>query len=268
MQRLKEIVKHILPGWLGKMCKRLYSRWCYLKVCGKFKGDKVYCPCCNRKFSGFQTFTFDPKYRNPDFFKENLDVVCPYCRSFPRHRIACNYLDKNNILPKNSISFHFAVPYAYELWFKRNNRKFISGDLFDKTADMKVDILDTPFEDNKFDMISCDHVLEHVPNYRSAVKELYRITKPGGYTFITVPLLESLSTTYEDETVTTVEQRVKTFGQYDHVRIFGMDFSGAMSDVGFEVIVYDGDTCNEKIRPVIGPGNYDYNKAFVCKKPL
>jgi len=237
-----------------------------MKVRKNFEGNDVYCICCGRYFKKFARTNFSAKYYNLDFFKDNQDTRCPYCKSWPRHRIVCDYLEKNP-LPQNASILVFAIPYAYRVWFKRNKLKLISADLFDRTADRKVDILNTPFSDNEFDFISCDHVLEHVPDYHAALRELFRITKQGGIVALTVPLLEKLEQTHEDETITTIPDRVRVFGQHDHVRVFGMDFYTAITDVGFDLSIHDGDKCDKKLAPLTAPANYDYNKVFISKKP-
>jgi ubiquinone/menaquinone biosynthesis C-methylase UbiE len=161
----------------------------------------------------------------------------------------------------------FAPAYGVTVWFKRSRIKYLSADLASPFAEVRADILALPFGDSEFDFISCDHILEHVRDYMLALKELHRVIKPGGCVEITVPLLPELPATYEDESVVTEEERRERFGQTDHLRIFGIDFPQKLREAGFDVTIYDGDTCDERIVPIVGACIYNYNKAFICRKP-
>jgi ubiquinone/menaquinone biosynthesis C-methylase UbiE len=154
------------------------------------------------------------------------------------------------------------------MWFKRNKIPFLSADINPTYIDVRVDIQDIPFSDNEFWFISCDHVLEHVQDYRLAIRELYRVCKPGGYVEISVPLMESIPATCEDKTITTSEECKTKYGQKDHLRLFGADFDKYLLNAGFEVSIYDGNQCDTRILPVIGPAIHDYNKLYICFKPL
>ena len=102
-------------------------------------------------------------------------------------------------------------------------------------AEVKVDICDLPFEDESFDVILCNHVLEHIPNDEKALKELYRILKKGGWGVFQVPQDLNREKTFEDDSITDKKERAKIFGQYDHVRIYGLDYFDRLRKIGFEV---------------------------------
>lgn len=114
------------------------------------------------------------------------------------------------------------------------NLEYTSADLFSPIVDVKADILDLPFEDNTYDVIICNHVLEHIVDDRKAMSELYRVMKSGGWGIVQVPMKNSLEKTYEDFTITDPKERQKHFGQYDHVRWYGMDYFDRLKSVGFE----------------------------------
>lgn len=106
-------------------------------------------------------------------------------------------------------------------------------------ADVKADICALPFEDNTYDFILCNHVLEHIPNDLKAMEELYRVLKPGGTAILQVPLEEDRENTFEDDSITDQQERTRIFGQYDHVRIYGQDYYKRLQEVGFEAIPMD-----------------------------
>lgn len=190
-----------------------------------------------------------------------LDVLCPYCGSLPRHRIICSILQ--NYVHRLSEVLLFSPLNSMKIWFNKKEINWISA-LFNNTADIRIDIQHMPFEDFTFDFISCDHVLEHVVDWKISLSELYRIIKKGGVVEITVPLLPELSTTYESDIVISEEERISKFGQSDHMRIFGDDFINSVEEVGFDVSIFNGNSLNPRIVPLIAPAIYDSNEVFIC----
>ena len=106
-------------------------------------------------------------------------------------------------------------------------------------ADVKADICNLPFKDNEFDVILCNHVLEHIPDDTKAMQELYRVLKPDGMAILQIPQDLSREETFEDHSITDKKERAKIFGQYDHVRIYGRNYFEKLRSVGFEVIEED-----------------------------
>jgi predicted SAM-dependent methyltransferase len=95
------------------------------------------------------------------------------------------------------------------------------------------------FKENSFDVIICNHVLEHTQDDRKAMHELYRILNPKGWAILQVPISNLLETTYEDLAIKKPEEKEKKFGQRDHVRIYGKDYKYRLEDVGFKVDVFN-----------------------------
>src|SRR5690606_36787998 len=93
----------------------------------------------------------------------------------------------------------------------------------------------TLFRFNQYDVILCNHVLEHIPDDQKAMQELYRVMKPGGWGVFQIPLDMERSTTFQDDRITDPKERAEIFGQYDHVRVYGMDYFDKLRSVGFEV---------------------------------
>ena len=116
-------------------------------------------------------------------------------------------------------------------------------------------------------MIICNHVLEHIPDDTKAMQELFRVMAPGGMGIFQVPYDRNRTITFEDNTITDPKERAKIFGQYDHVRVYGMDFFEKLASVGFEVNAVNytstlSDTTIEKYRLPKG------ELLPVCKKSL
>ncbi|WP_052496136.1 class I SAM-dependent methyltransferase [Pedobacter lusitanus] len=98
-----------------------------------------------------------------------------------------------------------------------------------------IDILDLSFPENHFDLIICNHVLEHIPDDNLAIKELFRVLKPEGEAILQVPISANTKYTVEDHTIMSDEKRKELFGQEDHMRIYGQDYTDRLSHVGFKV---------------------------------
>ena len=122
-----------------------------------------------------------------------------------------------------------------DIFRKQQNLNYITSDLESPIADVKADICDLPFKENEFDVVFCNHVLEHVPNDTKAMQELYRVLKPGGFGIFQIPQDLSKAITFEDNTITDRKERAKVFGQYDHVRVYGRDYFDKLRSIGFKV---------------------------------
>jgi ubiquinone/menaquinone biosynthesis C-methylase UbiE len=104
---------------------------------------------------------------------------------------------------------------------------------------VKADICKLPFESNIYDLVFCNHVLEHVPDDQKAMSELYRVLKKGGTLIAQVPIKEDRLKTFENWSITSPDERAKVFGQYDHVRIYGQDYYSRLEKVGFKTKAFD-----------------------------
>ena len=175
------------------------------------------------------------------YSKVRENVLAPGTLSLERHRLFWLYL-------KNETTFfsaplrvlHFAPEQAFVQKFKKQkNLSYTTTDLNSPIADVKADICDLPFKDNSFDFIICNHVLEHIPDDTKAMQELYRVLAPKGTAIVQVPYDAKLSTTFEDNTITDQSERTRIFGQYDHLRVYGMDYFKKLASVGFNVKALD-----------------------------
>jgi len=193
-----------------------------------YKGNTYEDPIDGRKFRSFLPYG----YENP---REN--VLSPSTLSLERHRLLWLYLkNETNFFKENLKVLHFAPEQSFYSRFKKlTNLEYTTTDLNSPLADVKADICNLPFEDNSFDVILCNHVLEHISDDTKAMRELFRILKPGGWGVLQIPQDLKRATTFEDDSITNKKERAKIFGQYDHVRIYGLDYFEKLRSIGFKV---------------------------------
>lgn len=199
-----------------------------------YRGNKVECPVCERSFSKFLSYGSDIAHRD--------NVLCPYDLTLERHRLMWLYLkDHTDFFTANNLEVLHIAPEQcfYSTFRKQKNLKYLTGDLVSPLADLHFDLHQIPLEDNKFDVVFCNHVLEHVEDALQCMKELYRVMKPGGWGIMQVPQDFSRDTTYEDSSITSPEEREKHFWQKDHVRLFGKDYPDWLRKAGFTVAEFD-----------------------------
>ena len=116
-----------------------------------------------------------------------------------------------------------------------HGENYITADIESPLAKVKLDVLDMPFQEPEFDIVFCNHVMEHVKDDMKAMREIFRVMKSGGWGIIQIPLFHPLpETTYEDSKVTSPADREKAFGQSDHVRLYGKDYIDRLKSAGFE----------------------------------
>lgn len=199
-----------------------------------YKGDKVECPVCEKKFRKFLSYGSKVVHRD--------NVLCPYDLTLERHRVMWLYLkNKSDFFTKPNLKvMHIAPEQCFHSLFKKQkNLDYTTGDLLSPIADLHFDLHDIPLEDNQYEVIFCNHVMEHVKDDLQCMKELYRIMKPGGWGIMQVPIDVSRTETYEDWSITTPEEREKHFWQYDHVRLYGLNYPERLKETGFNVEAVD-----------------------------
>jgi predicted SAM-dependent methyltransferase len=127
----------------------------------------------------------------------------------------------------------------YKLFKAMKSIDYTTGDYNSPIADVHFDLHNAPFQDNTYDVIFCNHVLEHVDDDAQCMRELYRIMKPGGWGIFQVPLDVTRTSTYEDASIVSEADRELHFWQKDHVRLFGLDYKDRLEKAGFKVTVDD-----------------------------
>ncbi len=190
-----------------------------------FKGNRFTDPIDGKSYRKFLPYGYG---------KQRLNALSPGTLSLERHRQMWLYLQRETDFFSAPLKvLHIAPEQEFLRRFKKlPNLDYISADLFSPIVDVKADLLDLPFEDNSFDVVFCNHVLEHIEDDHQAMRELYRVLRTGGWGILQVPLKNANQETYEDFTITDPKERQKHFGQYDHVRWYGMDYFTRLADAG------------------------------------
>jgi SAM-dependent methyltransferase len=206
------------------------------------RGDRFTDPIDGRSFRKFLPYG----YENP---RDN--VLSPSTLSLERHRLLWLYLTREtDFFSSPHKVLHFAPEQAFYKRFRAlQNLDYTTTDLNSPLADVKADICHLPFEDESFDVILCNHVLEHIPDDQKAMSELFRVMKKGGWGIFQIPQDLRRQTTFEDDSITDKKERARIFGQYDHVRIYGWDYFEKLEAIGFEVdpIPYSTQLASEKV---------------------
>lgn len=193
-----------------------------------YRGTQFEDPIDGKTYRSFLPYGYENQREN---------VLAPGTLSLERHRLLWLYLkNETSFFTENLKVLHFAPEQAFYKRFRNlKNLDYTTTDLNSPLADVKADICNLPFDDNSFDFILCNHVLEHIPDDSKAMQELYRILKPGGTGIFQIPQDLSRATTFEDNSITDPKERAKIFGQYDHVRVYGNDYFDKLRNVGFIV---------------------------------
>ncbi len=223
-----------------------------------FRGTERYCGLCESSLRGFY----------PDGVDSRPDARCPACGSLERHRLLKIVAEQRTDLFDGARKriLHIAPEEAIERLIRQLHRvTYLSADLQDPRAAVKMDITNIDYPDNSFEVILCNHVLEHVPDDRKALREFHRVLSPGGLGMIQVPVSDPV--TFEDFTITDPEERLRIFGQRDHVRRYGPDVRDRMEEAGFaveEITTEDVSSEDEARRMGLMKGD----QVYVCRKRM
>lgn len=193
-----------------------------------YRGSKFTDPIDGNSFRKFLSYGYEKPRKN---------ALSPSTLSLERHRLLWLYLqNKTNFFSSPQKVLHIAPEQCFLKRFKNSfNLDYTTADLHSPIADVKADVCNLPFKNNTFDVVFCNHVLEHVKEDTKAMQELYRVLKVGGFGIFQVPQDVNRKITFEDNSITNPKERAKVFGQYDHLRIYGLDYFNKLRSVGFTV---------------------------------
>lgn len=176
---------------------------------------------------------------------EHLNIkkyTCPNCKTSDRDRFYAAYFSHIEKISKDSKKslLHIAPSWPLNNIYLKKHFYVTTTDLMMPKVDYMLDVENMEsFEDNKFDYLICSHVLEHVNNPDKALMELLRILKPGGKAILMVPINPYIENTIEDPSHTTIEERLRHYGQEDHLRLFAKkDFMNRIEKAGFLLETY------------------------------
>jgi SAM-dependent methyltransferase len=205
-----------------------------------YSGNRFEDPIDGRTYKKLLPYGYEGRQRE--------NALAPATLSLERHRLMWLYLkEETDFFTASKKVLHVAPEQCfYGRFRKMKNLDYLTADLDSPIADVKMDIHDIQYPDNTFDVVFCNHVLEHVTNDIQCMSELHRVLKPGGFAIMQVPLDRTKSFTDEDPTLEDPEERKRRFGQYDHVRLHGLDYPDRLKKGGFSVTEID---YSKKISP-------------------
>lgn len=256
MQKLFKFILNLFPRtFLIRV-----SYWVRPLIAFFFRGNNYIDPIDGKSYRKFLPYGYG-------HVREN--VLAPGTLSLERHRLFWLYLkNETTFFSEHLKVLHFAPEQSFLKRFKKlKNIDYTTTDLNSPIAEVKADICNLPFEDNAFDFIICNHVLEHISDDTKAMRELYRVLAPNGTAIVQVPYDKNRKTTFEDDSISDPKERAKIFGQYDHVRIYGMDYFEKLASVGFsvEAVNYTATLSEEEIEKYRLPKG---ELVPICKKLL
>jgi SAM-dependent methyltransferase len=238
-------MKYLFKALLNIVPRPILIRLSYIArpfIAFTLKGNRYTDPIDNRSFKKFLPYGYGEQRPN---------VLSPSTLSLERHRLLWLYLkNETDFFSAEKSVLHFAPEQCFLKRFRNlKNLEYTTTDLLSPIADVKADICNLPFENNSYDIILCNHVLEHIPDDTKAMQELYRVMKPGGYGIFQIPQDLKRAETFEDNTITDKAERAKIFGQYDHVRVYGRDYFDKLRSIGFKVedVDYTAQLTDEQI---------------------
>ena len=211
-----------LSLWFSKLAPLLYY------------GQRYEDPISGQTYRKFLPYGYEGRAKRKN-------VLCPGTLSLERHRLLWLFLKRHsNFFTSNLNVLHIAPEQCFYKRFKAMpNLTYTTADYNSPIADLHFDLHKAPLPDNSYDVIFCNHVLEHVENDMQCIRELFRMMKCGGWGVFQVPLDTSRENTFEDDRITSPEERAIHFWQKDHVRLYGRDFPLRLKAAGFNVIAYN-----------------------------
>ncbi|MDO5510002.1 MAG: methyltransferase domain-containing protein [Weeksellaceae bacterium] len=220
---MKLALRNVPRTWLIKG-----SEWLRPLLLLWYRGNNFQDPIDGSNFSKMLPYGYE---------KSRANALSPSTLSLERHRLLWLYLQNETNFFTDSLSvLHIAPEQCFVHRFKKlKHHNYVTADIESPLADVKADITNLPFDNQTFDVVLCNHVLEHVVEDSKAMEEIYRVMKNGAWAVLQIPLYANQAETYEDFSITDPEERRKHFGQYDHVRKYGMDYFRRLQEAGFRV---------------------------------
>lgn len=237
---MKQFIKYILNHIPRPILQRI-AGWAVPIMGLWYIGKGKECPLCGCRRRKFLPYGYVTQRDN---------ALCPNCLALERHRTLWLWLLRESDIGRGAVALprllHVAPEVALMRKFSRIYAKqpadYVTADLESPLADLHFDIQHIPLEDESFDVVICNHIMEHVEDDRLAMREILRIMRKGGWGVILSPVDLQREKTFEDDTITDEAERTRIFGQYDHRRIYGRDYAERLREAGFEV--YECDYAN------------------------
>lgn len=237
---MKGFIKYILNHVPRPILQRI-AGWAVPIMGLWYIGKGKECPLCGCRRRKFLPYGYVTQREN---------ALCPNCLALERHRTLWLWLLRESDIGRGAMALPRLLHVAPEVALMRKFHKiyaaqpadYVTADLESPLADLHFDIQHIPLEDESFDAVICNHIMEHVEDDYQAMREILRILRKGGWGVILSPVDMQREETFEDDTITDEAERTRIFGQYDHRRIYGRDYAKRLEKAGFEV--YECDYAN------------------------
>ena len=261
---MKRLIRWVLNHVPRPVLQRL-AGWSVPLMGLLYVGRGRTCPLCGLRRRRFLPY---------GYVTARSDALCPRCLSLERHRLLWLWLIRETRFADTAAVRPRLLHIAPEVCLMRRLRqlyadapsRYVTADLESPLAEMHFDVQRIPLPDGSFDVVFCNHLLEHVADDRAALDELRRILRPGGWGVLLTPVDYSRGTTFEDDTVTDPDERTRLFGQYDHRRLYGRDYADRLRSAGFEAEEIDyAARLDASERRLYGLGTAD--RLYVIRKP-
>lgn len=245
---LKKYIPPTLKYWLKKARNVVLS----LIYCGKER----YCPVCDKPSKKFV------KHEHIE------NARCVHCGAHERHRIVWLYLSRKTDLfngaPKKMLTVGVDLPFEKPLK-SRLGANYLTADLFNPLAMIKMDVTDIHYPDASFDVIYCSHVLAYVPNDRQGMRELFRVLKPHGWAIFADPI--RYTKTIDLPFIDKASGTFKTFDtEEDIFHHYGPDYEERLRTAGFKTqAIRPADFLNAEEMEYMGITTMA-NDIFYCTK--
>lgn len=240
--------------------------------------ERKYCVICDNyidKFLPWQGNAGTEFVRKFDLIGSDAsNFNCPNCQSHDRERHLYMYMKELGLLSslagKNMLIVAPEVSFLKKIYSKEIN--VICGDLhpekyshFNINPFYKIDLTNLQFNDNSFDVVIANHILEHIENYSKALSEIYRVMKPGAYAILQTPYSAAIYNNFEDYMIDSEELRIKYYGQEDHLRIFGLRLFDDIIHSGFDLHLYSHRNVLSKYDATVYGVNFKENLILARK---
>lgn len=227
---MKRLIRFILNAIPRPILQRM-AGWAVPLLGLLYVGRGRECPICGTKRRKFLPYGYVTSRDN---------ALCPNCLSLERHRLLWLWLQRESdlfdrrprllhVAPEVCLMRHLRKAY------KGHEEDYVTADLESPLADLHFDIQHIPLADESFDVVFCNHIMEHVEDDLQAMREIHRVMRRGGWGVILSPVELEREKTFEDDSITDEAERTRIFGQYDHRRVYGCDYADRLREVGFEV---------------------------------
>ena len=233
----------IIKKYLPKVIVHIFYKFIHFCRAILLKGDSYFCPICKFKASKFLSYGQD--YDAIKKFKiigmgHRKNALCPNCLCKDRERLVYLFLEKQLKEKKiNSVSkiIHFSPEYSLENnFFRKKFTNYTNADITNGKCNIDIDLQNFNYKEKNFDLVICNHVLEHIENDLIALKNIYLILKPKGLAILQVPLSTIIKKDFKKENINTDKERLYNYGQIDHVRVFSKEnYLDKLKHVGFKL---------------------------------